>query len=211
MQTFNAAVTPTFAGPTETTLNRRPVPLQVGDRVVTRAVVDEDLVVEIALRQNRRQRQLEQVTSIEVEHGSADTGHLGLGTLESGPAIADATLRHVLISFLLPTRDRLPYLKLAIETVRRQDNEDWEIVVADNASEEDVVAYVNSLEDSRILVRRAPEPVPVTENWNAALEMSSGDYVLMLGDDDGLLPGVCEPHEPADPPVRSADFSTPGR
>jgi glycosyltransferase involved in cell wall biosynthesis len=34
--------------------------------------------------------------------------------------------------------------------------------------------------------------VPVTENWNAALALSSGDYVLMLGDDDGLLPGYIE-------------------
>ena len=31
--------------------------------------------------------------------------------------------------------------------------------------------------------------VPVTENWNNALDASVGDYVVMLGDDDGLLPG----------------------
>lgn len=29
----------------------------------------------------------------------------------------------------------------------------------------------------------------MTDNWNAALALSSGDYVLMLGDDDGLLQG----------------------
>ncbi len=31
--------------------------------------------------------------------------------------------------------------------------------------------------------------VPVTENWNNALRHSRGDYVVMLGDDDALLPG----------------------
>jgi hypothetical protein len=31
--------------------------------------------------------------------------------------------------------------------------------------------------------------LPVTENWNAALARSTGDYVLMLGDDDALLQG----------------------
>jgi len=93
------------------------------------------------------------------------------------------------ISFLLPTRDRLPYLEQAIETVRRQDSDDWEIVVSDNDSSEDVGGYVASLQDPRIRCARTPRPLAVTENWNAALEMSTGDHVLMLGDDDGVLPG----------------------
>ena len=31
--------------------------------------------------------------------------------------------------------------------------------------------------------------VSVHENWNHALNKSSGDYILMLGDDDYMLPG----------------------
>lgn len=31
--------------------------------------------------------------------------------------------------------------------------------------------------------------MPVTENWNRALELSSGEFVIMLGDDDGLIQG----------------------
>ena len=93
------------------------------------------------------------------------------------------------ISILLPTRDRLAYLKLAIETVRRQDSIDWEIVISDNDSSEDIASYVSSLDDSRIRCTRTPRSLPVTENWNTALAMSSGDYVVMMGDDDALLPG----------------------
>jgi len=95
----------------------------------------------------------------------------------------------VKVSFLLPTRNRLEYLKLAIETVRRQEDPEWEIIISDNHSEEDVGGYVESLQDERILYRRTRQALAVTDNWNAALELSSGDYVLMLGDDDGLLPG----------------------
>jgi glycosyltransferase involved in cell wall biosynthesis len=92
------------------------------------------------------------------------------------------------ISILLPTRNRLTYLKLAIETVRRQDSLDWEIVISDNDSTEDIASYVESLGDGRIRYARTPRFLPVTENWNAALAMSSGDYVVMMGDDDALLP-----------------------
>lgn len=92
-------------------------------------------------------------------------------------------------SILLPTRDRLELLRQAVETIRRQDVRDWEIVISDNASSEDVAGFVASLNEPQVRYQRQPTPVPVTENWNRALATSSGEWVLMLGDDDGLLPG----------------------
>ena len=92
-------------------------------------------------------------------------------------------------SVLLPTRNRLDLLSYAIETVRRQDYLDWEIIVFDNASEEDIPGYVRSLNDSRIKCYRTEKLVPVTDNWNNALSKSNGDYVIMLGDDDCLMEG----------------------
>ena len=97
----------------------------------------------------------------------------------------------VLLSVLLPTRDRLEYLRYAVESVRRQDVGDWEIVVSDNDSSDDVVGYVAGLRDERIRYVRTDGFVPVTENWNNALRHSRGEYVVMLGDDDALLPGYC--------------------
>jgi len=91
-------------------------------------------------------------------------------------------------SVLLPTRNRLEYLRYAIETVRRQDYANWEIIVSDNYSEDDIAGYVRSLSDVRIRYFRTESFVPVTDNWNNALLQSTGDYVVMLGDDDGLLP-----------------------
>ena len=69
-----------------------------------------------------------------------------------------------------------------------QDYADWEIVVSDNASKADVAGYVRRLDDARIRVQRFDRLITVTDNWNAALEQSSGDYFIMLGDDDALLP-----------------------
>ena len=92
-------------------------------------------------------------------------------------------------SILLPTRNRLEYLRLAIETVRRQDYQDWEIIVSDNDSAQDLAGYVAGLHEPRIRYLRTDRFVSVTDNWNNALEASRGDYVLMLGDDDGLMPG----------------------
>jgi glycosyltransferase involved in cell wall biosynthesis len=95
----------------------------------------------------------------------------------------------VKFSILLPTRDRLDLLKLAIESVRLQDYADWEIIVSDNASAENACTYVDSLGEPRIRCSRNDRLLPVTDNWNAALERGSGDYFIMLGDDDGLMRG----------------------
>ena len=97
----------------------------------------------------------------------------------------------MLLSILLPTRDRLEYLRYAVESVRRQDDDDWEVIVSDNDSTEDVSGYVAELGDERVTYVRTGSFVPVTENWNNALRHSRGDYVVMLGDDDALLPGYC--------------------
>jgi len=93
-------------------------------------------------------------------------------------------------SILLPTRNRLEYLRFAVESVLRQDFDDWEVVVQDNCSDQDVEGYVRSLGDARIRYFRTDSFVPVTENWNHALDKSRGDYVIMLGDDDCLLRGA---------------------
>lgn len=95
----------------------------------------------------------------------------------------------MLISILLPTRNRLEYLRHAVESVLRQDDPDWELVISDNDSEEDIKGFVVGLADTRIRYVRTASFVPVTDNWNNALQHSHGEYVVMLGDDDALMSG----------------------
>lgn len=90
-------------------------------------------------------------------------------------------------SVLIPTRNRLEFLSFAIDTVRRQDYEDWEIIISDNHSDQDIGTYIASLGDPRIKYFRMDRFIPVTDNWNNALARSDGDYVIMLGDDDCLM------------------------
>jgi len=94
-----------------------------------------------------------------------------------------------MFSVLIPTRNRLNLLSYAVDTVRRQDYHDWEIIISDNFSDEDISAYVHELNDPRVKYFRTQSFIPVTDNWNYALSKSIGDYVIMLGDDDCLMRG----------------------
>jgi len=108
-------------------------------------------------------------------------------------------------SFLIPSRNRLELLKHAVDSIRRQGIQNCEIVIADNASEQDYGAYAKSLADSRIVYSRSAQALSVTDNWSRALALASGDYVMMLGDDDALAPWFHRQvrelvEEPADKP-----------
>ena len=93
-------------------------------------------------------------------------------------------------SVLLPTRNGGKYLKSCIESVLSQDYKDMELIVFDNANTDNTAEVVNSYSnDKRLKYYRTDSVVDVTENWNNALKKSSGDYVLMMGDDDFILPG----------------------
>jgi len=93
-------------------------------------------------------------------------------------------------SVLLPTRNGGEYLKNCITSILGESYQDMELVVSDNANTDGTQEILKSFSsDRRLKVVRLTNPVPVTENWNNALLASKGDYILMMGDDDSLLPG----------------------
>ena len=93
-------------------------------------------------------------------------------------------------SVLLPTKNGAKYLKSCIDSVLSQDYIDMELIVFDNANTDNTPEIVKLFsDDKRLKYYRTDSAVSVSDNWNNALKKSSGDYVLMIGDDDFLLPG----------------------
>ena len=93
-------------------------------------------------------------------------------------------------SVLLPTRSGGPYLKNCINSILGQGYDDLELVVSDNANTDQTPQILaRYASDARVKVLRLEQPVSVTDNWNNALFSASGDYIMMMGDDDLLLPG----------------------
>lgn len=93
-------------------------------------------------------------------------------------------------SVLLPTKNGGPYLKNCIDSVLGQGYQNIELIISDNANDDQTSEIVDSYKnDSRLVSVRLDTTVNVTKNWNTALEASTGEYILMIGDDDILLPG----------------------
>lgn len=93
------------------------------------------------------------------------------------------------ISVIVPTFNRVAYLAEAIASVVHQDYPDFELVVADNASTDATPELVAELSDARVRYVRRPQNCGWRVNFNQSLREIRSEYVLMLCDDDRLLPG----------------------
>lgn len=92
------------------------------------------------------------------------------------------------VSVVIPTHNRLHLVKDAIFSILQQTYKNWELVVFDNFSSDPIKKYIDSLQDKRIIYRRSTEFLPVTDSWNQAIDYATGEYIILLGDDDGLAP-----------------------
>jgi glycosyltransferase involved in cell wall biosynthesis len=91
-------------------------------------------------------------------------------------------------SIVIPTRERADTLRWALQTCLEQDFDDYEVVVCDNHSSPATREVVQSAASPLVRYVRAPRPLAMSANWELALGEATGEYVTVLGDDDGLLP-----------------------
>lgn len=87
------------------------------------------------------------------------------------------------------------YLYEAIESCLAQTYKDFELIIVDDASPEDLKSVVDRCQDSRIRYYRNEKncgALHVVDNWNICLGYTKGDYVICMGDDDRLLPNCLE-------------------
>lgn len=94
------------------------------------------------------------------------------------------------ISVVVPTRNRRAFLAEAIESVRRQEGDDWELIVVDDASEDDTADWLAAGADPRVRSIRMPVHSERVLARNEGLAAARGEYVLFLDDDDRLRPGA---------------------
>jgi glycosyltransferase involved in cell wall biosynthesis len=91
-------------------------------------------------------------------------------------------------SVVIPTRDRAETLPYALRTCLEQDFDDYEVVVCDNQGGPDTRAVVDEAASPKVRYVRSPELLSMSSNWELAVSRARGEYVLVIGDDDALLP-----------------------
>jgi hypothetical protein len=94
------------------------------------------------------------------------------------------------VSIVIPTRNRLPLLREAIDSVEGQSFPAWEVVVVDDASEDETWSWLVGLSNPRIRPIRLDRHSERSVARNRGLREARGESVLFLDDDDRLLPAA---------------------
>jgi glycosyltransferase involved in cell wall biosynthesis len=90
-----------------------------------------------------------------------------------------------IVSVVLPTFNRLRFLRPAIESVYAQTFADWELIIADDGSDPETRQYLQSLEDDpRITVVWLSHTGRPSMVRNAGVSKAAGQYVAFLDSDD---------------------------
>lgn len=103
--------------------------------------------------------------------------------------------KNIKISVLVPLYNTpIKFLQEMIDSVKNQTYKNWELCLADGSDNEhlEVGEYVKklALSDSRIVYKKLDKNLGISENTNACIDISSGDYIALFDHDDLLHPSA---------------------
>lgn len=94
----------------------------------------------------------------------------------------------VRFSVVIPTRERPHTLRACLRTCLAQEFDSFEIVVCDNAGGPATRAVLAEFNSLRLRHVRSERPLAMSDNWELAVSQAQGEFITVLGDDDGLMP-----------------------
>jgi glycosyltransferase involved in cell wall biosynthesis len=92
------------------------------------------------------------------------------------------------VSIILPTYNRLTYLQEAVQSVLDQTAGDWELIVVDDGSTDESVAWLESLGEPRVSVVREQHTGNRSALRNLGVERARAEWIAFLDSDDRWHP-----------------------
>lgn len=89
-------------------------------------------------------------------------------------------------SFLLPAY-KVSFFEEALGSILGQTYTDFNVIVSDDCSPEDLKSVVDKFNDSRVSYRRNEKNIGaehLVDHWNQLLDMTDAEYIIMASDDD---------------------------
>lgn len=98
----------------------------------------------------------------------------------------------ILLSVAIPTKNRQYYCIEVIKHILSYDNQNFELVIQDNSDDRTIEDFVSTIDDKRLKYVYTDEAISSVQNMSRSIEITSGEYVCMIGDDDTILPTIFE-------------------
>lgn len=95
-------------------------------------------------------------------------------------------------SIILPVRNGGNYVKACVNSILAQTYPQFNLIVLDNASTDGTREWIRSVQDDRIVIYPATEPLSIEKNWARIVTVPKNEFMTCIGHDDILLPGYLD-------------------
>ncbi len=97
-----------------------------------------------------------------------------------------------LISICIPAYKKPEFVIRAIQSVQKQSYKNVEIIISDDSPNEDIkIAIQSYISQLNIKYYHNQPALKSPKNWNHAIQLSTGDYYMLLHQDDWLESELC--------------------
>jgi glycosyltransferase involved in cell wall biosynthesis len=97
-------------------------------------------------------------------------------------------MSNIRFSIVIPTyKNHAKTLKFTLKTCLAQDFESFEIIVCHDTSSPIIKKMVDGYSSQKIKFVGSDKRLAMSDNWELAVSKAVGEYVILIGDDDGLL------------------------
>lgn len=102
-------------------------------------------------------------------------------------------MNNKILSIIIPTKNRSYYVLDCIKSILDIKEENFEIIIQDNSDDDSLKNEIKeNFNDERVIYNYVKESLSFVENFSQGLKLSTGDYVVFIGDDDGVSPQLIE-------------------
>lgn len=108
------------------------------------------------------------------------------------PATPNAVTRKSappLVSIIMSACNAAPFVREALESMLDQTESDFELLIADDSSEDDTLKAITDVRDPRIFLHQNEKRIGLTATLNKLLPLARGEFIARMDADDVSYPG----------------------
>ncbi len=95
------------------------------------------------------------------------------------------------LSIIIPTKNRQEYCEKVIEQILSLNLCGVQLVIQDNSDDGSILkGKIDALSHADVLYNYHAGELSFVDNFSEAVSLASGEYLCMIGDDDGVLPTI---------------------
>lgn len=101
------------------------------------------------------------------------------------------SINKYIISIIIPTKNRQKYALKAIEQILSIESDNIQLVIQDNSDKDSLRMEISKFDgDNRLKYNYTNKILSFVDNFSEAVSLADGEYICMIGDDDGIMPDI---------------------